>query len=546
MTAFRGSARLPTLSRWVRLAILAWIAIPVALCVRIVFDKLPGWNVTQPGLNSTQPGIGKEVRLGGNPAQPSGLRTQSCFTSSCHGSLTPDLHEDAIRADEYFVWQNDPHARAHQTLFGARSTAIFQRLGLTDDQLQPLTGQADRFQTAWTNCLACHETNRHLAALSSETELPRVSLLKIVDRDPEGVSCESCHGDARGWLHRHYRTDWKTLGNDHQQELGYIPGDNVAARVKRCATCHVGSNAGDVNHDLIAAGHPALRFEYVWYSSRLPRHWMSGRRAAVAQGVGQHTGKDSAMAPADPTRDWLIGQLVTAIAALEQLERRAAESETNGSWPELSEYNCFACHHDLKRDSWRRERGIPGLAATGSKKSRLVVPWGNWNLELIQTIADQFGTEESQSFSTSFGQLRDTFRDHLGPANPQFTIHSRTAREGIKKWLAGVEKLPDHEAAQVLNRLGESQSERLISSWDQTAGALLGFAAPYHSANTIPEPLQTAMDRVRFPDDLVDDVRVPVDSPRDFRSGRDGQSLTEDEWIALLMQLAELKRVNDK
>ena len=31
--------------------------------------------------------------------------------------------------------------------------------------------------------------------------------------------------------------------------------------------------------------------------------------------------------------------------------------------PEFSEYNCFACHHDLEGTSWRQQRGYDGRPA---------------------------------------------------------------------------------------------------------------------------------------------------------------------------------------
>ena len=120
--AWPRSPLLPKSSRWVRLVILGWIAVTVAFGMQILIGS-------QSGRSSRQPELVKEAKLPGHVAVLSGLRTQSCSTSNCHGSLTPDLREDAIRADEYFVWLNDPHAEAHRTLFGKKSRAIFHRLG---------------------------------------------------------------------------------------------------------------------------------------------------------------------------------------------------------------------------------------------------------------------------------------------------------------------------------------------------------------------------------------------------------------------------------
>ena len=55
--------------------------------------------------------------------------------------------------------------------------------------------------------------------------------------------------------------------------------NSVATRVMICAGCRVGSPEErgipirDVTHDLIAAGHPRLNFDYATYVRSLPPHW---------------------------------------------------------------------------------------------------------------------------------------------------------------------------------------------------------------------------------------------------------------------------------
>ena len=159
------------------------------------------------------------------------------------------------------------------------------------------------------------------------------------------------------------------------------------------------------------------------------------------------------------------------------------------------------------------------------------MPWGNWNLELIQILADQFGSKESQDFSAAFGRLRDSFAE--GPV--EVISQSRVARVKLEAWLPVVSKLSENDATRMLQQMGRGDSEKLISSWDTTATLVLGYAAPYHASQTIPDPLKIAMDRVRLPD-----VPVAFDSPRDFRSAENKQSLTANQWIELLKQLAEL------
>src|SRR5206468_1360723 len=135
----------------------------------------------------------------------------------------------------------DPHTRAYAALGGGLSARIIANLGRTHPAARDV------------QCLACH-TNPALADADPDREPERVALRS------EGVSCEACHGNAGGWLYTHTsRTDAGRAGG-----LGMVPLRDVGARALACAGCHVGSPADptrgypvrDVNHDLLAAGHP--------------------------------------------------------------------------------------------------------------------------------------------------------------------------------------------------------------------------------------------------------------------------------------------------
>ena len=86
----------------------------------------------------------------------------------------------------------------------------------------------------------------------------------------------------------------------------------------------------DVNHDLIAAGHPRLNFEFAAFSTNLPPHWNTKRTK-----------------PADPAQAWKVGQAMSAHAAADLLAYRACPKAGSAPWPEFAEYDCFACHREL-------------------------------------------------------------------------------------------------------------------------------------------------------------------------------------------------------
>jgi hypothetical protein len=164
-------------------------------------------------------------------------------------------------------------------------------------------------------CLACH-VNPSVATRADEVALHL-----------EGVDCEACHGNAGTWIASH-TTD----------QTGMAKLASTAERAKVCAGCHVGAPKSetaplrDVNHDLIAAGHPRLNFDYLTYLRALPPHWTESERTPQGR------------RPRNPdVADAAIGSAAVAGASLHLLADRA----TRGPWPEFADFDCSACHHDL-------------------------------------------------------------------------------------------------------------------------------------------------------------------------------------------------------
>ena len=75
---------------------------------------------------------------------------------------------------------------------------------------------------------------------------------------------------------------------DKYDRFGFMDTKNLVSRIEQCAGCHIGQDARgglplrDVNHDLIAAGHPRLNFEFAAYHENQPKHWKS----SAARGRG--------------------------------------------------------------------------------------------------------------------------------------------------------------------------------------------------------------------------------------------------------------------
>ena len=229
-------------------------------------------------------------------------------------------------------------------------------------------------------CLVCHAPG----AIDATDRSSFTAMLS------EGVGCESCHGAARDWLVPHRDVPWKF--SDHgngswKANLGFVETKAIGFRADRCADCHVGNGNQSVNHDLIAAGHPRLAFEFAAYQSQMPIHWRHGlerQRSPVANAI-----PSSSQSTYD-ARNWLIGQIVNADHELEMLA--AVAKDSGKTWPELAQYDCFACHHELSSPGWRQSRTARDLRPGE-------LPWGTWNLGLLEeadlvTLGPRFSEEQ--------------------------------------------------------------------------------------------------------------------------------------------------------
>ncbi len=266
----------------------------------------------------------------------------SCTSSACHDQDSGrGGHGGNAKGSEYAVWAGiDPHARAYQVLFDARSLNIQKNLNASaNPENRPAAHQN-------ILCLRCH------VAPEAET---------AVDAAPvwfsDGVGCESCHGAAGGWLAAHVGAGWKQMSADEKAKLGFRDTKDLTVRARTCTDCHVGGDRAEVNHDLYAAGHPPLQYEYSSFLDRYRpfQHWSEA--------------DDRRRHPAYEAEAWAVGQAVTAQAALRLLEKRATAAEKSAHaapWPEFAEYDCSSCHHGLEQQRFRTAARAPTGTPTWS------------------------------------------------------------------------------------------------------------------------------------------------------------------------------------
>jgi hypothetical protein len=181
------------------------------------------------------------------------IGSAGCKSSSCHGGA-------GEKRSQYITWtQQDFHSRAYAVLVNARSARIAETLRLGPAQTS-------------SRCTVCHSPLQSLDP----------SRLTASARADEGVSCESCHSSAERWFRGHTRSDWTY---STRIAAGMRDLRNFYVRANTCVACHQ-----NLESDVLAAGHPELRFELDGQSVAEPKHWRDD--------------------PGTGAKVWLVGQAV--------------------------------------------------------------------------------------------------------------------------------------------------------------------------------------------------------------------------------------------
>ena len=295
--------------------------------------------------------------LAASAQSPGYIGAGGCASSNCHGATTPaPLSQSRILGNEYSIWSvRDKHSRAYSVLSNDRSKRMADIAGVGD----PTKAEA---------CLSCHAVG---------------STAKFIS---DGVACEACHGPAEKWLGPHTAAD-----NSHENNvsLGMDDTKDLAVRAAKCLGCHIGGEGRRVDHALIAAGHPDLVFELDTFSAALPRHWRAPDPEA------------GNTLPA--LRALAVGQAMALAEGMRQLAADAASP----AWPEFVHLECYQCHHDLRRDSWRIARGYGERKPGGLllNVSRFVV---------LEAVARQAAGGSAAGFSRSLETLSEAIAGKLG------------------------------------------------------------------------------------------------------------------------------------
>ncbi|MEQ1827405.1 MAG: multiheme c-type cytochrome [Pirellula sp.] len=348
--------------------------------------------------------IGHSQDLQSHPTSRKPTSITGCMTTACHGSNS---------ASDAPLWQRsgkiwfdlDPHARAYTSLLSDESRQIVERL--TNESVSVASR---RYRDILEEkCVSCH---------ASENAPVSQRLL--------GADCQVCHGAAEAWGDEHYSKEWKSLGNQRFDPKGKWNVESFASRASVCASCHVGelNRTGrdrQVDHRLMAAGHPPMHFDFELFSLRYPKHWDSTKDPVERQGESSF-------------RRWRIGKLESTISRLKLLSERAHRAEQKrqaGSlqdWPELTEYSCFRCHHPLQQPSWRQVRGADSS-----------MQWDPWCTALLELAVSE---ESSSQVLKLASELKSTMESSTQLSSP-------FAPSSVSQKVAPLLQLLENERSQI-------------------------------------------------------------------------------------------------
>ena len=421
---------------------------------------------------------------------PKFVGSSSCAAATCHGGIAGNK----VVGSEFPLWADrDPHARAYSVLLNDHSKQIAARLKLSNNSAHKSA-----------ECLNCHSP----ATAAAESTITGHAALASVD-------CEQCHGAAELWLKPHQRKDWKQLATDVKLRLGYKNLADVLTRATLCTDCHVGGAGRDVNHDLLAAGHPRLNFELSTFHANWPKHWPS--KTDHSKHPVSEIKPNDRQGSLFEAKLWAVGQVVTAQRSLELLSHRAAHVQT---WPEFAEWNCFACHHDLESDSWWQ-------SPRRQKQPLDALSWNPWPYALLEPLARQtFGPDFRGTASPISKALRLRYRfTNLSSPAQDIAADADAAAKSLREW---AEQLNQADNAQqllspdALKSLRQSlispEGQQLVArDWDSATQVFLSINALRYAEklarrsldSTEEAQIQTVLDTMRKSLDFQDGYRGP-------------------------------------
>ena len=491
------------------------------------------------------------------------------------------VHDNWVLGNEWGTWSaKDRHAQAYTTLLGERSQQMGNILGIPEIHRD-------------ARCLACHSS---LPAASAKrdgfvVDAAYFAADHVDERVALGVNCEACHGaagahregevDRAGWIDVHVASQtWRFKAPDEKQTaFGFYDVRSPASRMRMCLSCHLGDveQGRVVTHAMYAAGHPPLpSFELKSFADMMPPHWrdLGGEEMAEPLAANPQTlrGRKPKGITAeflakteDPyfknlrekhpeffadilenydrsaaaTRSVAVGALVAWRQNAELTRALLSESELpllerEDRWPELAQFECAACHHELREDGWRQERKL--AAPPGRPLLR------DWPAPLCRAVLHGLAAEQAAAFEEHCKQI--SLAAAAQPYGDRAELERRLddASQWLEPLIVEIEARPftRDEALAVLRGIAAVGGEELLD-YDATRQLAWAFGEVLDEVDpaerwTAPRQQFAALQE-RFVLDLAT-VNVRKESPFEV-PGAGGRIAYEIELSTLLPAMAE-------
>jgi hypothetical protein len=357
----------------------------------------------------------------------------SCSTAGCHGRETPMVDKELpplCRCIEANIWQGkgteypgDKHRDAFNVLKGPRAREMGELLGWKQKPEEA------------PECLSCHG----FSARGGNLDRPDT----IVE---EGVTCVVCHGPYKGWVDAHHgsfrpddRKAWRDLSRVYKDEKwGMRDLWDPATRARLCASCHVGS-LGDreektrrvVTHEMYAAGHPPLPSFEPTNFSEVMQHWeyRADKPKEVRTILDYKGEKERAQLVA-------VGGAVVFESSVRLLAGQAKECAEKSRTLDVANFDCAACHHELRSPSWRQERGF-----AGSQPGRPPAPaWPAALLRPTVACSEDFNAKRTEEALKTYEALAAELKKSLAARPYGKPVEVADSAAKLADWAAGLAK----------------------------------------------------------------------------------------------------------
>lgn len=341
----------------------------------------------------------------GNSKGDRHLGVASCAGSNCHGATRPYL-SSSVEQNEYTIWnREDPHSRAYLVLLNDRSKKIARNLGLNKPANESKI------------CLDCHADNVPMELRGKRFDVT------------DGVGCEACHGGGNRYLGPHVSGEVTHADNIKN---GLYPTENPEKRADMCNKCHVGDNDRFATHRIMGAGHPRISFELDTYTE-VHKHYVADKDYFKRKDVVSHAGI------------WALGQVRASIRFIDLYLH--GKHQSSGLMPELSFFDCQACHHDIDvpSDAFGQNKSVGEQAASNKlvweKRSISgagpgTIRFNDSGLLMTAILADAIAPQEAAHIRQLIGELHK--------ASQSDAHKMRQAAEALQKTLQDLEPTVAH------------------------------------------------------------------------------------------------------